>query len=108
MSDVVDAAAVKAYLLELQARIVAGLEQFDGKPFRSDSWERPAGGGGISRLIEDGDFFERGGCNFSHVMVRGCRHRQPPAGPNSPARASRRWASRSSSIRAIPTARRRT
>ena len=71
MSDVVDAAAVKAYLLELQARIVAGLEQFDGKPFRSDSWERPAGGGGISRLIEDGDFFERGGCNFSHVMGEG-------------------------------------
>ena len=36
--------------------------------FRSDAWQRPAGGGGISRLIEDGNFFERGGCNFSHVM----------------------------------------
>jgi coproporphyrinogen III oxidase len=68
MSEPVDSAAVKAYLLDLQARIVGGLEAFDGMPFRSDSWERPAGGGGISRLVEEGKFFERGGCNFSHVM----------------------------------------
>ncbi len=63
-----DADAVKAYLLDLQQRIVGGLEAFDGMAFRSDAWQRPAGGGGISRLIEDGNFFERGGCNFSHVM----------------------------------------
>jgi coproporphyrinogen III oxidase len=62
-----DIAAVKTYLLDLQARIVAALEAFDGNPFRSDAWERPAGGGGLTRLIEEGDFFERGGCNFSHV-----------------------------------------
>jgi coproporphyrinogen III oxidase len=62
-----DTAAVKTYLLDLQARIVAALEAFDGQPFRHDEWERPAGGGGITRLIEEGDFFERGGCNFSHV-----------------------------------------
>ena len=41
-----DRAAVKAYLLDLQARIVAALEAFDGKPFVTDSWTRPAGGGG--------------------------------------------------------------
>ncbi|MBK8337593.1 MAG: oxygen-dependent coproporphyrinogen oxidase [Sterolibacteriaceae bacterium] len=68
MSAAVDPDAVKAYLLDLQRRIVSGLEAFDGMPFRSDAWQRPAGGGGISRLIEDGNFFERGGCNFSHVM----------------------------------------
>ncbi|MBL8435309.1 MAG: oxygen-dependent coproporphyrinogen oxidase [Zoogloea sp.] len=66
-----DRAAVKAYLLDLQARIVAALEAFDGKPFRTDSWTRPAGGGGLTRLIEEGNFFERGGCNFSHVMGEG-------------------------------------
>ena len=66
-----DRAAVKAYLLDLQARIVASLEAFDGKPFRTDSWTRPAGGGGLTRLIEEGNFFERGGCNFSHVMGEG-------------------------------------
>ncbi len=68
MSAAVDADAVKAYLLDLQQRIVGGLEAFDGMAFRSDAWQRPAGGGGISRLVEDGNFFERGGCNFSHVM----------------------------------------
>ena len=66
-----DRAAVKAYLLDLQSRIVAALEAFDGKPFQTDSWTRPAGGGGLTRLIEDGNFFERGGCNFSHVMGAG-------------------------------------
>jgi coproporphyrinogen III oxidase len=63
----IDSAVVRTYLLGLQARIVGELERFDGKPFQHDAWTRPQGGGGISRLIEDGDFFERGGVNFSHV-----------------------------------------
>jgi len=58
---------LKDYLTGLQARIVSELETFDGQPFRNDSWQRPEGGGGISRLIEEGGFFERGGVNFSHV-----------------------------------------
>jgi coproporphyrinogen III oxidase len=58
---------VKTFLLGLQQRIVGALEVLDGSPFRTDSWERPEGGGGISRLIEEGKFFERGGVNFSHV-----------------------------------------
>jgi coproporphyrinogen III oxidase len=62
-----DSTAVRNYLLGLQERIVAALEAFDGKPFLRDEWKRPQGGGGISRLIEEGDFFERGGVNFSHV-----------------------------------------
>jgi coproporphyrinogen III oxidase len=62
-----DTQLLKTYLTGLQARIVAEFEAFDGQPFHTDSWERPEGGGGISRLIEEGDFFERGGVNFSHV-----------------------------------------
>ncbi len=62
-----DTTRLKDYFTGLQSRIVAELEAFDGLPFRGDSWERPAGGGGISRLIEEGAFFERGGVNFSHV-----------------------------------------
>ncbi|MDB5812991.1 MAG: hemF [Rhodocyclales bacterium] len=62
------ATPVRSYLLELQSRIVASLEAFDGKAFHTDSWQRPEGGGGITRVIEGGNFFERGGVNFSHVI----------------------------------------
>ncbi len=58
---------VKKFLLELQGLIVERMEQIDGGPFRHDAWERPGGGGGITRLIEEGNFLERGGVNFSHV-----------------------------------------
>src|SRR5256886_7912371 len=60
-------AAVHAYLLELQNRLVAELERLEGRSFRSDPWQRSEGGGGESRIIEDGDVFERGGVNFSSV-----------------------------------------
>ena len=62
--------AVKHYLLDLQERIVSRLQAIDGLPFRSDQWDRPEGGGGISRLIEEGGVLERGGVNFSHVLGR--------------------------------------
>jgi coproporphyrinogen III oxidase len=91
-----DTAAVRGYLLGLQARIVDALQAEDGKPFVSDGWTRapeeqtraptaqsavphegaPPGlgrpgaglqGDGLSRLIEEGNLLERGGCNFSHV-----------------------------------------
>ncbi|HXF16842.1 MAG TPA: oxygen-dependent coproporphyrinogen oxidase [Burkholderiales bacterium] len=61
---------VKTYLTGLQAGIVGALSTLDGNAFRSDTWTRPAGGGGISCVIEDGDLFERGGVNFSHVSGR--------------------------------------
>jgi coproporphyrinogen III oxidase len=63
-----DVAAVKDYFTGLQDRIVAALEGLDGGTFRRDAWTRAEGGGGVSRLIEDGALFERGGVNFSHVM----------------------------------------
>jgi coproporphyrinogen III oxidase len=62
-----DSAAVRAYLIDLQSRIVAGLEAIDGGRFRRDDWVRAEGGGGSSRLIEDGAVLERGGVLFSHV-----------------------------------------
>ncbi len=55
------------YFRALQSRIVAGLEAVDGQPFRRDEWTRPEGGGGIACVIEEGNVFERGGVNYSHV-----------------------------------------
>ena len=81
-------AAVKAYLLDLQARIVAALEQIDGKPFLTDSWDRPDGGGGISRVLEDGVVIERGGVNFSHVTGNNL---PPSAAAGRPELAGRAW-----------------
>lgn len=69
MSQQPDSNAVKQYLLELQEAIVARLTAVDGKAgFITDAWDRPEGGGGISRVISDGAVFEKGGVNFSHVM----------------------------------------
>ena len=59
---------VYAYFAGLQESIVAALEKVDGKAFGRDSWERPEGGGGLTRVIEEGDVFERGGVNLSRVQ----------------------------------------
>jgi coproporphyrinogen III oxidase len=66
-----DTADVKNYLTGLQSRIVEGLERIDGGRFGADAWTRPEGGGGLSRILEEGAFFERGGIGFSHVMGSG-------------------------------------
>ena len=61
-------AEVKAYLLDLQDRICSALAAEDGgADFVEDSWDRPEGGGGRSRVIKNGAVFEKGGVNFSHV-----------------------------------------
>jgi coproporphyrinogen III oxidase len=62
-----DRDAVKAYLTDLQERIVNMLEQTDGHTFLRDAWQRPEGGEGLSCVIEEGKVLERGGVNFSHV-----------------------------------------
>ena len=83
-----DPAAVKHYLTDLQNRIVERLAAIDGKAFRTDTWQRAEGGGGVSRVIEDGDLFERGGVNFSHVMGNAL----PPAATAArPELAGRKW-----------------
>ena len=66
--SVPDAAVVKAYLLDLQNRICAGLAKLDGQAtFAADSWTRAEGGGGTSRVLTQGAVFEQAGVNFSHV-----------------------------------------
>jgi coproporphyrinogen III oxidase len=56
------------YIHVLQKEICNALENIDGKStFIEDKWERPEGGGGISRVISDGNIFEKGGVNISSV-----------------------------------------
>jgi coproporphyrinogen III oxidase len=60
---------VKEFLLTLQDTICAGIEAADGKArFREDAWDREGGGGGRTRVLENGAVFEQGGVNFSHVF----------------------------------------
>ena len=63
-----DIAAVKNYLTGLQQTIVDQLATLDGGSFLRDEWQRPQGGGGVTRLIEGGALFERGGVGYSHVF----------------------------------------
>ena len=84
----IDIDAVRDFLTGLQASIVARLEAVDGGVFRRDEWQRPEGGGGVSRLIEDGAVLERGGVNFSDV--RGSKL-PPSATAARPELAGRSW-----------------
>ncbi|MDZ4750541.1 MAG: oxygen-dependent coproporphyrinogen oxidase [Flavobacteriales bacterium] len=53
----------------LQDKICSGLERADGKSvFHEDKWERDGGGGGRTRVIADGNVFEKGGVNVSTVF----------------------------------------
>lgn len=79
---------VRQYFLDLQQRIVSALEAVGQEPFRSDSWVREEGGGGISRLIEGGQFLERGGVLFSHVQGSTL---PPSASAHRPELAGRPW-----------------
>ncbi len=64
----VDSSAVKEYLLDLQDRICQQLQELEPTAkFREDAWDREGGGGGRTRVIENGSVFEKGGVNFSHV-----------------------------------------
>ncbi len=68
----IDVDAVKNYLLGLQNNICNALAEEDGgKGFLEDAWERPGGGGGRSRVMEEGVVFEKAGINFSHVFGEG-------------------------------------
>lgn len=59
---------VSQFMKTIQDKICQGLEQVDGSgSFREDSWERPEGGGGRSRVMRQGNVFEQGGVNFSEV-----------------------------------------
>ncbi|WP_438988949.1 oxygen-dependent coproporphyrinogen oxidase [Polaribacter sp.] len=58
-----------AYIENLQDTITSKLEAIDGKSlFQEDNWQRAEGGGGRTRVIENGNVFEKGGVNISKVF----------------------------------------
>ncbi len=60
--------SVSDYLHALQEQICAALQQLEPKSrFGRDQWDRPLGGGGISRILENGRVFERAGVGLSDV-----------------------------------------
>jgi coproporphyrinogen III oxidase len=79
-SNSIDSQRVRTYLLDLQDRITTGLQGLEsaatgsksarpGAQFIEDHWKREEGGGGRTRILENGAVFERGGVGFSDVKV---------------------------------------
>ena len=59
----------RTFFAELQDQICAALELVDGVGrFREDLWTRDEGGGGRTRVMENGGLFEKAGVNFSEVF----------------------------------------
>lgn len=57
------------YLRSLQDTLCEQLEHLDGTgTFRTDTWERPEGGGGRTRILQNGAVFEQAGVGLSHVF----------------------------------------
>ncbi|MGH6631646.1 MAG: coproporphyrinogen III oxidase, partial [Burkholderiales bacterium] len=56
------------FFASLQDAICRALEESDGQArFREDRWQREGGGGGLTRVVENGAVFEKAGVNFSAV-----------------------------------------
>lgn len=71
-----DIAPVKAQLLDLQDRICAALERFDGDGrFQANDLETPGGGQSRPRVLEHGKHIEKAAVNFSHTRGKSL----PPA-----------------------------
>jgi coproporphyrinogen III oxidase len=74
----------RSMVMGLQDEICAGLEALDGEGrFQEESWVRPEGGGGRSRVMREGRVFEQGGVNFSEVQG----NELPPFNPETTARS---------------------
>lgn len=80
--------AVREYLKGLQGRIVAAMEALDGGAFIADEWKRAEGGGGLTRILEDGGLLERAGVGFSDVTGTKL---PPSASAHRPEIAGRPW-----------------
>jgi coproporphyrinogen III oxidase len=80
--------AVCDYLVALQKKVVSSLEAIDGRAFSTVEWQRAEGGGGLTRVIEDGNLFERGGVNFSRVQGS---QLPPSASASRPRLAGQAW-----------------
>jgi coproporphyrinogen III oxidase len=80
---------VKNYLIQLQNTICQSLETIDTKAhFFEESWQRPGGGGGITRVLAQGDVFAKAGVNFSHVSGENL---PPSASAHRPELAGRKF-----------------
>ncbi len=76
-------------MLDLQDRICRALAAADGgAEFREDSWERPGGGGGRSRVLAEGTVLEKAGVGFSHVHGT---QMPPSATAHRPELAGAKW-----------------
>ena len=60
-------AIAEGYFKDLQDRIAHAVEEIDGDHFREDCWTREGGGGGRTRVLEEGKIFEKAGVNCSSV-----------------------------------------
>tara|TARA_X000000950_G_scaffold59445_2_gene72111 strand:- start:13934 stop:14845 length:912 start_codon:yes stop_codon:yes gene_type:complete len=60
--------SVRDYFLALQNKITEKLQEQETVSFIEDKWKREEGGGGQSRILENGDIFEKAGINFSDVQ----------------------------------------
>jgi coproporphyrinogen III oxidase len=74
MTSIIDKNAIKSFFLSLQTQICNELEALDGQQqFICDAWQKDPkqqdlSGGGNSRVLSDGNMFERAGVNLSHVI----------------------------------------
>jgi len=75
MTESISPDTVRAYLKELQYRIMSAIVALDGSAITVDAWQKPAGeklqGSGITQILENGPIFERAGCGFSDVSGPG-------------------------------------
>jgi coproporphyrinogen III oxidase len=82
-------AEVRPYLENLQSRICDAVEAVDGKgKFSRDAWTRAEGGGGLTRVLAEGEIFEKAGIGFSHVSGTKL---PPSATGHRPELAGKRW-----------------
>ena len=84
----IDIDSVRRYLSHLQESICSEIERCDNKEkFLVDDWERETGGGGRTRVLNNGAVFEQAGVNFSEVYgsnlpASATAHRPELAGRN--------------------------
>jgi coproporphyrinogen III oxidase len=96
----VDASTVVGWLEDLHEQLVAALEEEDGAGrFRKDVWERPGGGGGVTRVLEEGALFEKAGVGLSDI---GGEALPPSATDGRPEFAGRRFRAAGVSLIAHP------
>ena len=68
MSEMRDRAS--ALVRDLQDQICSAMEAIDGTPFVQTSWERPGGGGGRTRVLQEGKVFEKAGVGSQIELLR--------------------------------------